>query len=150
MFYWLHVAPSTGHSVTVNMAENVHSVSMGSWYPVSLIFTFNVFDFAGRCIPEFGWRPCHTTVLMLTLSRLVLIPLYACLAVYGAPEAAFFLLTFALGLSNGWVTTLFFCAAPRGLSPAAAETAGMINVFALMVGLNIGAFLGWLWTIGHV
>lgn len=117
------------------------------WYPVLLIFTYNLCDFAGRCIPDW-WCPHHTTLLLLSMSRLVLIPLYAGLAVYGAPEAAFFILTSALGLSNGWLTMLIFCSAPRGLSPSAAELAGMVNLFAELAGLNAGAYLGWLWTIG--
>lgn len=131
--------------------ENVHSAVLRDWYPVLLIFTYNVFDFLGRLpVPKLSqWHPRHSTVLGMSLSRLVtLIPLYAGLAVYGAPEPAFFLLTAALGASNGWLTTLIFCAAPRGLSPSAAELAGMINVFAELAGLNIGAYLGWLWTIG--
>lgn len=131
-------------------AENVHSATLRDWYPVLLIFTYNLFDFFGRCIPELGWRPRHWTLLGLALSRLALIPLYAGLAIYGAPEAAFFVLTFALGLTNGWLTTLIFCGAPRGLSPSAAEMAGMVNVFAELAGLNAGAYLGWLWTIGKV
>lgn len=123
------------------------SAVLQDWYPVLLIFTYNLFDFAGRCIPEW-WCPRHTTLLALSVSRLVLIPLYVGLAVYGAPEAAFFVLTSALGLSNGWLTMLIFCSAPRGLSPCAAELAGMVNVFAELAGLNAGAYLGWLWTIG--
>jgi hypothetical protein len=115
---------------------------------VLLIFTFNIFDFLGRCIPEGCWYPRHTTLLALALCRLTLIPLYAGLAVYGAGEAAFFCLTAVLGGSNGWLTSLIFCAAPRGLSPSGAETAGMINVLAELGGLNAGAYLGWLWTLG--
>jgi hypothetical protein len=142
--------PPTAAVAAAAATENAQSTALRDWYPVLLIFTFNLFDFFGRCIPGFGWRPRHWTLLGLALVRLALIPLYAGLAVYGAPEAAFFVLTLALGLTNGWLTTLIFCGAPRGLSPSAAELAAMVNVFAELAGLNAGAYLGWLWTIGKV
>ncbi|WIA31296.1 hypothetical protein OEZ86_002198 [Tetradesmus obliquus] len=130
------------------LAENVHSSLLGSWYPVLLIFTFNVTDFVGRCTPDFGWLPQHTPLLLLCLARLVVLQtLYPVFAVRGAGEAVFFVLTAVLGASNGYLTALIFCAAPRGLSPCAAELAGNLNVFCELAGLTVGAFMGWLWTI---
>jgi len=129
------------------LAENVHSAALKDWYAVLLIFTFNIFDFLGRCTSNFGWRPTQTTLLCLSLSRLVLEPLYAVLSMHGAHEAVFFILTSILGGSNGYLTALIFMAAPRGLSPSAAELAGMINVFCELAGLCVGAFMGWLWTV---
>lgn len=129
-------------------AENVHSAVLRDWYPVLLIFSFNIFDFLGRCMPTCGWAPSHTLLLLLALARLAFEPLYAVLSIKGAHEAVFFVLTIALGWSNGFLTALIFMAAPRGLSPSAAELAGMINVFCELAGLNVGAFAGWLWTIG--
>jgi hypothetical protein len=115
---------------------------------VLLIFTFNVTDFVGRCTPDFGWMPQQTTLLLLSLARLAILQiLYPIFAVRGAGEAVFFVLTAALGLSNGYLTALIFCAAPRGLSPSAAELAGNLNVFCELGGLTVGAFIGWLWTI---
>eukprot|EP00775_Hariotina_reticulata_P012656 gene12656-12783_t len=129
------------------LAENVRSAALKDWYAVLLIFTFNIFDFSGRCTPSFGWCPTQTTLLCLSLARLVMEPLYAVLAIKGASEAVFFILTAILGGSNGYLTALIFMAAPRGLSPSAAELAGMINVFCELAGLCMGAFMGWLWTV---
>lgn len=112
-----------------------------------LIFTFNATDFLARCLPE-AWQPSHATLLGASLARLALIPIFAGLAVAGVGEAAFFVLTGCLGASNGLLTASVFCAAPRGLPPAASELAGSINVAFELGGLNAGAFAGWLWTVG--
>jgi hypothetical protein len=128
--------------------ENVQSMVLRSWYPVLLIFTFNITDFIGRCTPDFGWDPKQATLLLLSLGRLVVFQvLYPVSAVKGAGEAVFFVLTALLGFSNGWLTALIFCAVPRGLSPSAAELAGNLNVFCELGGLTVGAFLGWMWTM---
>jgi solute carrier family 29 (equilibrative nucleoside transporter), member 1/2/3 len=120
------------------------------WYPVLLITTFNLFDFLGRTLPTTSARytPGHTTLLVASLIRgVVLLVLFAVLSVLGASEPVFFVLTAVLGGTNGWGTAAIFTAAPRGLSPAAAQLAGNINVFVELSGLFVGAYMGWLWTL---
>lgn len=130
-------------------AENVHSDNLKDWYPVLLIFAFNLFDFLGRSTPSFGWVPSQSILLVLSLARLVVLEvLFPVFSVKGAGEAVFFVLTALLGATNGYLTTLIFCAAPRGLSPSAAELAGNVIVFCMLGGLTFGAFMGWLWTTG--
>jgi hypothetical protein len=87
-------------------------------------------------------------LLLLCLARLMILQvLYPIFAVKSVGEAVFFVLTALLGVSNGLLTALIFCAAPRGLSPSAAELAGNVNVFCELGGLTVGALMGWLWTI---
>jgi hypothetical protein len=68
--------PATTHCVSLlplhhtppAATENLQSEVLRSWYPVLLIFTFNITDFVGRCPPDFGWTPRQTTLLLLCLA----------------------------------------------------------------------------------
>ena len=114
-----------------------------------LIFTFNISDFLGRCIPSvIKWFPSQTVLLLLAIARLVTLEvLFAVCSIKGAGEAVFFILTFLLGITNGQLITLAFMAVNRGLNPSAAEMAGNIVTFWAVGGMNMGAYLGWLWTV---
>jgi uncharacterized membrane protein YedE/YeeE len=117
---------------------------------VLLITTFNLFDFLSRMLPTTSARytPSHITLLVCMIIRsIVVLVLFAVLSVRGASEPVFFVLTALLGGTNGWATAALFTAAPRGLSPAAAQLAANVNVFMELTGLTIGAFMGWLWYV---
>ena len=85
--------------------------------------------------------------LAAAAGRVAFVPLYAWAARSGAGEAPLFLLTLALGLSNGFLTAASFAFAPRGLPAESLELAGLALVLALLVGLTLGAFSGWLWLL---
>ena len=114
-----------------------------------LIFTFAVSDFLGHWIPSaIKWFPSQTVLLLLAIARLVTLEvLFAVCSIKGAGEAVFFILTFLLGITNGQPITLMFMAVNRGLKPSAAEMASNIAMFCDYGGMNVGAYLGWLWTV---
>lgn len=79
--------------------------------------------------------------------RLAFLPFFAWCAWGAAPPAAVFLLTAALGATNGSLTTTAFMLAAEQGGPAAAEPVGALMVFALMAGLLCGSLFAWLWLL---
>lgn len=88
-----------------------------------------------------------TTALAASLLRALFLPLFWAAAATGAPAASLFVLTFLLGSSNGYLSSLALMKGPVCLSPANAERAGTLLVFFLLAGLTLGAFSGWLWLV---
>lgn len=74
-------------------------------------------------------------------------PAFAWCSLGAAPPLVVFALTAALGATNGALTTAAFVAASREAGPAAADTAGLLMVFALMLGLLAGSTVSWLWLL---
>ncbi|KAL6781153.1 hypothetical protein ACKKBG_A10015 [Auxenochlorella protothecoides x Auxenochlorella symbiontica] len=56
-------------------------------------------------------------------------------------------LTFLLGFSNGLFTSHAMAAGPSHVHPTLSDMAGSVMVLALIVGLNIGAGLSFLWLL---
>ncbi|KIY97259.1 Equilibrative nucleoside transporter 4 [Monoraphidium neglectum] len=131
------------------LAEDVKNLQLGSWYPVILFLVFNVGDMVGKLLPHFRLAPGQTACLLLSLSRIVFIPAFYCAARFGAPAAVMAILTLLLGLSNGFLTALFFKLSPIGLRAIVAEGTAEFMVIGLVAGLNVGCYLGWLWLLGH-
>lgn len=131
------------------LAEDVKNVTLGSWYPVILFLVFNVGDMVGKLLPHFRLAPGQTTCLALSVSRVAFIPAFYCAARFGAPAAVMAVLTLLLGLSNGFLTALYFALAPVGLKAIVAEGVAEFMVVGLVAGLMVGSFSGWLWLLGH-
>ncbi|KAK9141722.1 hypothetical protein Syun_011122 [Stephania yunnanensis] len=55
--------------------------------------------------------------------------------------------TVALGLTNGYLTSVLMMLAPKSVSVAEAETAGIVMAMFLCIGLVAGSVLGWFWII---
>lgn len=132
-------------------ARAVQSTSwgLGSWFPLVLVFCFNVGDLVGKSLParvrlvRRGALPCCTLLhagyvfLFLLLLRPALLPE----ALRG--DALPVLLVLSFGLSTGYLgTTGLVLAAERETSRKERERAGVISSFALMVGLATGCTTG--------
>jgi equilibrative nucleoside transporter 1/2/3 len=116
---------------------------------------FNVGDFSGRYLCSFPrllvWSARR--LLVLSLARTLFIPLFlACNVRAGAPtlissDFLFFLILFAFGLSNGYVSSLCMMAAPslehnprlKGRHTDVDIAATVIS-FCLVGGLVVGSF----------
>jgi len=117
----------------------------GAW-PVALVAVFNCLDTVGRvasgraaCLPEAG-------VLPAVLARFALAPALLAAARGSMPTAAggdalALCATAALGLSNGYLTSLSFMYAPAHVRPEQRETAGFLLSLCLNVGLAVGSQL---------
>lgn len=139
------------------LAEDVTSESLGDWYPLMLLATFDLADMAGKMAP--GWLPGLTTwmtpgrLVGLSTTRLLFIPAFLMTTKYG-PQALYengevpcVVLTIALGLTNGYYSSVAMMAGPKAVAAREAETCGTVMVFFLLVGLTTGAICGWLWLL---
>ena len=147
LVYWVTLSIFPGV-----LAEDLRSEALGDWLGVLLIFTFNLADMlaklaVGADFPGLRGPGSARARLAAAAGRVAFVPLYAWAARSGAGEAPLFLLTLALGLSNGFLTAASFAFAPRGLPAESLELAGLALVLALLVGLTLGAFSGWLWLL---
>lgn len=124
------------------LSEDVQDARLGSWYPVLLFFDFGLWDFLGRF-----FSAASNLLLACSAARLGFIPLFAWCAMGSAPTTVVFILTAALGFSNGMLTTTAFAEATIVAGAKDAETAGNVMVLCLMFGLILGAVLGWSWLL---
>eukprot|EP00891_Asterochloris_glomerata_P003381 jgi/Astpho2/3381/Aster-x1144 len=132
------------------LAEDLKSSLLGSWYPVLLIFLFNVADWTGKMLPA---RPelvlqSQSAILQACFLRLLFVPAFALAGSHSASPAVVSVLTLLLGLSNGYLT----CVAMMGpsfmkLEPQEAQVAGNLMVLLLVAGLSLGALGGFAWLL---
>eukprot|EP01103_Thecamoeba_quadrilineata_P004740 TRINITY_DN1455_c0_g1_i2.p1 TRINITY_DN1455_c0_g1~~TRINITY_DN1455_c0_g1_i2.p1 ORF type:complete len:412 (-),score=60.17 TRINITY_DN1455_c0_g1_i2:106-1341(-) len=113
-----------------------------TWFPVLIIFEFNLFDFIGRMLT---FHPC----LFIIPSKYLIIPnlvrvLFIVLIVMnimgvlfvGAPWGYIF--QGLMGLTNGYFGTLAMIYGTRDLKPSEQELGGFIMSFYLQIGLSLG------------
>lgn len=129
------------------------SNTLGSWYPVLLIAAYNTADMLGKAAP--GSMPSFVvlearSLLVTSAARIGFVPAFW-LCVSGPPamrgEVVVFILTIALGGTNGYVSSSSFVSAPLCVESHEAETAGILMVAFLLSGLTVGALCGWLWVL---
>ncbi|GMH42104.1 hypothetical protein BSKO_10023 [Bryopsis sp. KO-2023] len=125
-------------------AEDVHSKVLGDWYGILLITIYNIADFVGKYMPAYtpaiqkGW-----VLTMATASRLLFLPIFLLAMKFSPIPVLLFFLVFALGLTNGYLTTNAFMMGSASLSGNEYDIGGNIMVLALVIGLVMGAFGGW-------
>lgn len=152
---WLAISVASIYVVTMAIfpgyiTEDVHSTFLGDWYPVLLICIYNVADLTGKILTSVYMVENQNFMVRACFGRLMFFPLFY--AVLHGPaffrtEAPVFLLTFLLGLSNGYLTSLLMIVAPKNVSILESETAGIIMTLFLVTGLTAGSLLGWVWII---
>ncbi|KAF8069407.1 ETN8 [Scenedesmus sp. PABB004] len=134
------------------LAEDTRSSVLGSWYPILLITAFNVADLAGKNVPLFGLplraaaRP--GVLLAAAAARAAFVPAFL-FAGRNASSAVGIMtaLTVCLGLTNGFMTALLLVAAHASVESDEAGLVEAVMVFALVLGLTLGAAAGFLWLL---
>ncbi|PSC75565.1 Equilibrative nucleoside transporter 4 [Micractinium conductrix] len=131
------------------LAEDVHSVKLGSWYPVAMLAAFNVADCAGKIAPGLPVLRLRSprAILCTVAARVLFIPAFYLAATLGGGPAVIGPLTVLLGLSNGYLTSCSMIEAPLRVPPAAADLAGNTMVLFLILGLCLGAAASFLWLL---
>ena len=84
------------------------------------------------------------------MARLLFYPLFtACLhgPKWFRSEEFVVLLTFMLGFTNGYLTSVIMILAPKLVPPLEAETVAIVMALFLGIGLVSGSVLGWFWII---
>ncbi|XP_044472111.1 equilibrative nucleotide transporter 8-like [Mangifera indica] len=132
------------------IAENLESKLLQDWYPVLLITVYNVSDFVGKSFTAIFVPKSVKRATWACIARVLFYPLFA-VCLHGPKwlrsEAPFLALTFMLGLTNGYVTSVLMILTPKLLPIAEAEIAAIVMILSLGIGLVGGSVLGWFWMI---
>lgn len=132
------------------ITEDVHSEALKDWYPILLISAYNVFDLIGKALPAVYFLPNANIAVAGSFARLLFYPLfYGCLhgPSFFRTEIPVTILTCLLGLTNGYLTCILMTLAPKAVPIHHSETAGIVIVLFLVVGLVVGSFVSWFWVI---
>lgn len=132
------------------LAENLESKFLGDWYPILLITMYNVADLLGKSLTAIYLLNSIRLAAWNCIARLLFYPLFtACLhgPKWLKTEIFVVTLTFILGLSNGYLTSVFMILAPKSVPVSEAEISAIVMAVFLGLGLVAGSVLGWFWII---
>ncbi|XP_010501287.1 PREDICTED: equilibrative nucleotide transporter 8-like [Camelina sativa] len=132
------------------IAENLKSHLLQSWYPILLITVYNISDFLGKSLTALYLWHSIKSATWACIVRLLFYPLFsACLRgpQWLRTEVPVVVLTFMLGLTNGYLTSVLMIMAPKTVHASEAELAAVFMVVFLGLGLVCGSVLGWVWLI---
>jgi equilibrative nucleoside transporter 1/2/3 len=124
------------------VTEDVHSQIFKDWYSILLITGYNVFDLVGKSLTAAYLLQNTKAAIGGTVVRLLFLPLfYGCLhgPKFFRTEIPVTILTCLLGLTNGYLTSVLLILAPKVVKLQHAETAGIVCVLFLVIGLDIGS-----------
>ncbi|KAJ7956710.1 Equilibrative nucleotide transporter like [Quillaja saponaria] len=132
------------------IAENVESKLLKDWYPILLITVYNLADLMGKSLTAVYVLTSTRKATWACTVRLFFYPLFtACL--HGPrwlkTEAPVVVLTFMLGLTNGYLTSVLMILAPKSVPISEAELSAIVMVVFLGIGLVGGSLLSWFWII---
>nr|XP_043624667.1 equilibrative nucleotide transporter 3-like isoform X2 [Erigeron canadensis] len=130
--------------------ENTGEHQLGSWYPLVLVATFNIWDLISRYIPLIQCLKLESRkgLLAIVMLRFLLVPAFSFAAKY-ADQGWMIMLVSILGLTNGYLAVCVLMAAPKGYKGPEQNALGNLLVFFLLGGIFLGAALDWLWLIGN-
>ncbi|EOY00376.1 Equilibrative nucleoside transporter - like 3 [Theobroma cacao] len=132
------------------ITEDVHSLILRDWYPVLLITGYNVFDLVGKSLTAVYLLENTKVAIAACVVRLLFFPLFiGCLhgPQFFRTEIPVSILTCLLGLTNGYLTSVLMILAPKSVQIQHAETAGIVMVLFLVIGLASGSVIAWFWVI---
>ncbi|KAI3733523.1 hypothetical protein L6452_12966 [Arctium lappa] len=132
------------------ITEDVHSEILKDWYPIILLTSYNVFDLVGKCLTSVYVIENSKVAIGASFARLLFFPVYlACLhgPMFLRTEIPVTIVTCLLGLTNGYLTSCLLMLGPKTVPLQHAETAGIVLVLFLVVGLACGSVVSWLWVI---
>ncbi|KAM7511508.1 hypothetical protein LguiB_010383 [Lonicera macranthoides] len=132
------------------LAENIESKILKDWYPILLITIYNISDFVGKSLTGIYVVKDIRKATWASISRLVFYPLFtACLhgPKWLKTEVPVVILTFMLGLTNGYLTSVLMILAPKSVTNSEAEIAAVVMAVFLGIGLVSGSVIGWFWII---
>ncbi|OEL33981.1 Equilibrative nucleotide transporter 3 [Dichanthelium oligosanthes] len=131
------------------LAEDTGSHNLGSWYVLVLITSFSAWDLVGRYLPLINRIKLTSRkgLLAVICSRFLFVPAFYYTVKY-SDQGWVIMLTWFLGLSNGYFTVCVLTEAPKGYKGLEQNALGNLLVLSLLVGLKFGDVLDWLWLIG--
>ncbi|KDP26570.1 hypothetical protein JCGZ_17728 [Jatropha curcas] len=132
------------------ITEDVHSATLKDWYAILLIAGYNVFDLIGKSLTAVYLLEDAKLAIGSCFARLLFFPLFlGCLhgPKFFRTEIPVTILTCLLGLTNGYLTSVLMILAPKAVPIQHAETAGIVIVLFLVLGLAVGSIVSWFWVI---
>ncbi|KAJ8759001.1 hypothetical protein K2173_003239 [Erythroxylum novogranatense] len=132
------------------VTEDVHSAILKDWYSILLITSYNVFDLVGKSLTAVYLLENDKVAIGGCVARLLFYPLFlGCIhgPKFFRTEIPVTILTCLLGLTNGYLTSVLMILAPKSVQLQHAETAGIVIVLFLVVGLALGSVVAWFWVI---
>ncbi|KAB5551923.1 hypothetical protein DKX38_009234 [Salix brachista] len=132
------------------IAEDLTSKLLKDWYPILLITIYNAADFIGKSLTAIYVLKSIKKATWVCILRLVFYPLFA--ACLNGPkwlktEATVAALTFMLGVTNGYLTSVLMILTPKSVSVSESELSAIVMVVFLGLGLVGGSIIGWFWVI---
>ncbi|XP_048228036.1 equilibrative nucleotide transporter 8 isoform X1 [Ricinus communis] len=132
------------------IAESLQSKLLRDWYPVLLITVYNVSDFVGKSLTAIYVLKSIKKATWACILRLLFYPLFA--ACLNGPkwlktEVPVVVLTFMLGVTNGYLTSVIMILGPKSVPVSEAELSAIVLVVFLGIGLVGGSVLGWFWVV---
>lgn len=132
------------------ITEDVHSTALKDWYPVILIAGYNIFDLVGKSLTAAWLLENDNIAVLASFGRLLFYPLFlGCL--HGPEifrtELPVVVLTCLLGLTNGYLTSVLMILTPKKVPIQHSESAGIVMVMFLGLGLASGSVVSWFWVI---
>lgn len=132
------------------IADDLESRLLQDWYPILLITMYNVADLVGKSLTALYLLNSIRMATWACIGRLLFYPLFtACLhgPKWLKTEVPLVILTFMLGLTNGYLTSVVMILAPKSVPVSEAEVSAIVMVVFLGIGLVAGSVLGWFWII---
>ncbi|KAI4335708.1 hypothetical protein L6164_014330 [Bauhinia variegata] len=132
------------------IAEDLKSEFLKDWYPILLITIYNMADLIGKSLTAFYVIKCIRRATWASTTRLLFYPLFI-VCLHGPKwlktEAPMVVLTFMLGLTNGYLTSVLMILAPKSVPISESELSAIVMTVFLGFGLVGGSVLGWFWII---
>lgn len=132
------------------LAENLKSKLLRDWYPILLITVYNISDLVGKSLTAIYVLKSIGKATFACVARLLFYPLFAA-CLHGPKwlktEAPVVVLTFMLGVTNGYLTSVIMILTPKSVPVLEAETAAIVMTVFLGMGLVGGSVLSWFWII---
>ncbi|KAG6654511.1 equilibrative nucleotide transporter 1-like [Carya illinoinensis] len=132
------------------ITEDVHSQILKDWYSILLITGDIVFDLVGKSLTAVYLLENAKVAIWGYVIILLFFPLFlGCLhgPKFFRTEIPVTILTCLLGLTNGYLTSVLMILAPKVVQLQHSETAGIVMVLFLFVGMLIGTIVSWLWVL---
>ncbi|PON89030.1 Equilibrative nucleoside transporter [Trema orientale] len=132
------------------IAENLESKILRDWYPILLITVYNIADLVGKSLTAVYILQSIKKATWACAGRLLFYPLFTAFLhgpTWLKTEVPMVVLTFMLGLTNGYLTSVMMILVPKSVPVSDAELSAIVMVVLLGLGLVGGSVLGWFWTI---
>ncbi|XP_053669601.1 equilibrative nucleoside transporter 4 [Anopheles marshallii] len=135
-------------SLYPGIESEIISCNLGTWMPVLLMFTFNASDVAGKLLAAVPYSWSRRQLILMSGLRALLVPLILlCCSPREQPviagEAAAFIFTAALGITNGLAGSLPMMLAPDKVSATLREVTGNMMTLSYNIGLTAGSLVGY-------